>query len=519
MAHGKETPRQKMIGMMYLFLTCLLALNVSAEVLNAFLLIDKSLYKTAQNFTEKNEAVYSKFFELNKLTPDKVRPYKEKADAVKVKADEMFDFLNNLKVMMVQALDGPSSPYTAENPDMSVVSKKDENNVPSQIMFLEGKGKVLKDKMVEYREFILSLVENKELGAGVIKGIENTLNTDDVKSQTGEVLHWEEAYFHHLPLAGAIAMLSKLQTDVRNAEADIINYLLGQIEAKSFKFNKLEAVVTAKSNFVLRNQPFEARVFIAASDTTITPDISVGGNPLPIKEGQGVFTGSTGTVGTFPINGEIKVKAPSTGEILVFPFTSEYQVGDPGVAISPDKMNVFYVGVENPVTISASGVPASSIRASITNGSITGSGNKWVVRVKQQGKAVVTVSAEVDGQQRTLGSMEFRVKRLPDPVPTVAASRGGSISRNELIAGLIKASMGDDFQFDLQISVVSFKLGYTSGSFNEESEGRGAKFNAKQIEIIRNMKPGQKVYIEDIRASLPDGSVRNIGSVSFKISR
>lgn len=521
MGHGKETPRQKMIGMMYLVLTALLALNVSAEVLHAFVLVDKSLTKTGENFQKKNDQVYTDFQAAYEENKAKVAPYKDKADQVKIRTQELFEYIQGIKQEMVIAADGAETPYK-ESGNPEDIKKKDENNVPSEVMVLKGRGEELKKKIEEYRGYLLGMIDNKERYASVVEGLEGLLSTADVKGQEGTTKGWVEANFHQLPLAGATTMLSKLQTDVRNAEADILGYLFGQIDAGTFKFNKLEAIVNANSNYVLRGQEYKAEVFIAASDTTVEPQILVGGNPLPIKEGKGIYTGGTGSVGFKKWGGVIKIESPATGELLEYPFSAEYQVGETGVTVSPTKMNVFYIGVDNPVEISASGIPAESIRASISGGSIRKSGGGYIVKVKRPGEVTITVSAEVDGQTRTMGSRKFRVKRVPSPVAKYRSGNewitGGRIKKNYLRANLGVRAIMENFDFDLTFSVVSFTVSTTIGQFEEEAKGgRGGKFNANQMALINKVRPGRKLYIENIKARGPDGSIRDLGSLAFRV--
>ncbi len=522
MGHGKETPRQKMIGMMYLVLTSLLALNVSAEILNAFILVDRSLATTAENFKKKNDAVYTAFQEKLLGNEAKVKPWKDKADEVKLRSQALIDTIQNYKELMVVKADGPETPYL-ETGDPREIKKKDENNIPSEVMILYEKGKDLKKMIENYRGHLMGLIEDTARYAGVATSIRNTLNTDDMEGQEGEIKSWEIANFHQLPLAGATTMLSKLQTDIRNAEADILGYLFGQIEAGSFKFNQIEAIVNAPTNYVLRGQTYKAEVFIAASDTTTEPKILVGGQQLTVKNGKGVYTGGTGTVGFKKWGGEIQLEHPETGEILKFPFSAEYQVGEPGLAISPTKMNVFYIGVDNPVDITVSGVPSTNVIANIGGGVLRKvGGNKYIVRVKRPGKATIRVSAKMDGgETRGMGSMEFRVKRLPSPVGKVKIgqklSKGGLVKRNLLPLARVVADMGN-FNFDLPVKVVGFTVSANIKGYNMEERSRSGRLTAKQIQLLKQLNAGQKVNFENIRAKLPDGTTRDLGSIVFKLN-
>ena len=500
-----------MIGMMYLVLTALLALNVSAEILNAFTMIDRSIRTTTDNFQTKNDKIYTEFEKALVENKSKTEPWKLKADEVKLKSQAVFDKIQELKVKLVTTADGPEGDPTA-------IVKKDDNNVGGQIMILEGNGLALKNAIKEYKEFLIAMYPDT-VSIETTDALERTLSTDEVINTEGEMMPWENANFEHLPLAGVISLMSKMQSDVRNAEAQILAYLLGQIDAGSFKFNKLEAIVNAPTGYVLQGQPYEAQIFIAASDTTKDPTVILsGGTKLAVVQGKAKYTGETSSIGIKTVAGEIQVESPSTGEILHFPFSTTYQVGAPSVAVSPTKMNVFYIGVDNPVDITASGVDAADLQVSISSGSITKSSTGgYTVVVKSGTTARVSVSAKVGDAVKSLGSKEFRIKTVPDPIAKIGGSKGGSMSQATLLAqSFVKAEM-ENFDFDLVCTVTSFKVSATVGGFLEEVETTGATISAAQKQLIGKLKTGGKVYFEDIKATSA-GTSRDLGTVSFKLN-
>ena len=518
MAHGKETPRQKMIGMMYLVLTALLALNVAVEVLNAFSLIDNSLRKTTENTYSKNGEIYSKFEAAMQENPIATKKWKDKADKIKLQATELFVYIDTLKFKIVRTIEGPKG-------DPNNLEKKDDINVPGQIMILEkenGKprGEILKDKINAFRNLLIDQIDDKKSDASIINGLSTTLNTDDIVSVDGGKKSWLVANFESMPSAGVMALMSKMQADVRNAESTMLSYLYQNIGGTDFKFNKIEAIVTAPSNYVLMGQPFTADVFIAASDSTTTPIIKMdGGAELKVTNGKGVYTGNTSSAGPKTFGGVIELKQPKTGKILTFPFSSEYTVGMASLVVSPTKMNVFYIGVDNPVDVSVPGVPPGDVTPFITGGgSITRSGNSWVVRVKEVGKVSVGANAKLAGQNKNMGSKEFRVKKVPDPRAMVGGKTGGAVAKNWLAAQTGVAAVMENFDFDLKFSVISFNVSAVlKGGFLEDARSSGPTFTAQQQQLIRQVSSGKKIYIEDVQAKGPDGTIRNLGSIAFKV--
>jgi len=514
MGHGKESPRQKMIGMMYLFLTAMLALNVSKDVLQAFTLVNNGLTQTNINFSKKNEVVYNEFNKAYMQNPAKTKEWKDKADEVKKLSDDLYNKIDEYKQLIVKTADGPKF-------DMRNIQSKDNLDIPAQLMLMEGSGKRaldLKERFNKYREYVVKIIDPKQ--KELIEAIDKALDTKDPApspDHKGAILTWQNENFEHLPLVGVITLMTKMQSDCKNAESDAISYLLGQIGANDFKFNKIEAIVSTQTSYVLKNAKFEAEVFIAASDSTQQPEILVGGSKLQLKNGKGVYTGSTSTVGPKKWGGVINLKTPD-GSIKAYKFDSEYQVGEPSLVVSPTKMNVFYVGVDNPVDVSVNGVPSEKVFPSIDGGgSITKSGLGYIVKVKNPGKVKISALADIDGKKISMGDREFRVKIVPTPVAKCGGKIGGTYKKNELLSQQgIKAEL-ENFDFDLKFEIVSFIVSANIKGYNEEARGTGFKFSSEQLNLMRKVETGKKLYIESIKAKGPDGSVRDLPSIVFKL--
>jgi gliding motility-associated protein GldM len=331
-------------------------------------------------------------------------------------------------------------------------------------------------------------------------------------------------------MVAVITNLSKMQSDVRNAEADIIQNLLAQIGATDTKVNKMEAIVLTKSNYVLRGNPFEARILLAAYDSLQKPEIVLGqyrrvgddyemvgeGRVLPYDaRGRAVYTSQAATVGNYTLQGLLKMQTPDG--LRNYPFSSEYQVGEPNAVISPTKMNVLYIGVDNPLAISVSGVPSERITASISQGTLSKSGAEYIAKPTTVGNATVSISANVDGQTRKMGEMLFRVKTVPDPVGKVAGKIGGKIDKATLVAQVAVLAALDNFEFDLRFEVTSFTVSAVIGQFTQTQAATGARITDAQKQILNRLNRGGKVYFEDIKARGPDGRTRDLPTISFTI--
>ena len=236
-----------------------------------------------------------------------------------------------------------------------------------------------------------------------------------------------------------------------------------------------------------------------------------------VEGGKGYIKIPTTSEGLFSYKGVIKYKTPS-GEFNYYPFTTEYQVAKPSTTISATAMNVFYIGVPNPVDISAPGVPKDKIRPSINNGSISkASGGAWTVNVTKPGKAMVSVSAEVDGVSKRMGNMEFRVKRIPNPIGKIGGKVGGKVRKAQLMgAARIQADL-ENFEFDVEATVVSYEVLYMKKGNLASLKVKGFRLNDAVKNIIRSSKPGANLFFSEIRAKLPDGTTRPLPTISFKL--
>ncbi len=540
MAHGKETPRQKMIGMMYLVLTALLALNVSKEAVEAFKRVDEGLVKTTANFMQKNNVVYADFESKALANPAKAGPWVKVARSVRERSNELYEYIQSLKVEIVETA-GDLDAIVDGHVETEKIKRIDDTNIPSEILIgsnNNGKAFDLKAAIIDYREFLL-----EQVGEGhpnVTAGIENSLLTNDVKEHDQTVL-WEYHNFHTLPLVAVITILSKIQNDVRNAEADALDFFFSQIGAADIRVNKLVPTVIG-SNHITSGSNYEAKVFIAAMDSTQKPEIQVGKyetitaangskeykmigdyETLTIDErGMGIYKKKTSSLGEKKWGGLIKVKAPD-GSKIAYPFEGSYMVAAPNVVVSPTAMNVFYVGVDNPVNISVPGIGDSQIRASMTNGKISRGKTKrfrgnFIVRPRKPGvEAKVTVTANVGGKAKTMGSVKFRVKNVPDPVAKVAGSKGGDISKAILSAQRGVVAELENFDFDLSFRVTGFRVSITDKGYTIDEDSGNNLFTSAQKALLKRLKRNQTAYISEIKAVGPDGKTRKLPPLVFKV--
>jgi gliding motility-associated protein GldM len=522
MAGGKETPRQKMIGMMYLVLTALLALNVSKEILEAFVVVNEGLERTSTNFASRNAILYKVFDDQESNNPDKVRPFNNKAKEVRKLSDEMFAYIHEIKRDLIAMEDGVPAEVADTTQVRNIQNKDKYDNTTNMMCGTDihcrgARATELKEKIDEFREALLSKVKG-------IRGVENFsigLFTEDPPSRGTETISWESNKFYHLPLAAVITLLSQMQTEIRNAEGEVVNKLLGAIDAESFKVDNVVAQVIPSSGFVLIGDEFTAKIFVAAYSSTLQPRVVVGGREITDSEdGMAIYKSRPTTEGEQTVKGSVFMKGPD-GDDKELPFETKFIASRPTAVVSPTKMNVFYIGVPNPVSISVPGVAPSNVSVSMEGaGTVTYNPNgESVVNVTQPGKCKINVSAKTaDGKTSPMGSLEFRIKRIPNPVAKILGKEpGASLSVAEIRnAGGLTAVL-DNFDFEAKFTVISYEVSTPSGGLDNRVVNTGARFSTEaESRIINKLKPGSKLYFDDIIVQGPDGTKRTL-TASFKI--
>ncbi len=501
-----------MIGMMYLVLTAMLALNVSAEVLNAFGLFEEGLSQTAKVFSEKNDATESAFRAASAENKERVGPWLEKAIKVREQSRQLIEYVEGLKIEMVRMADGKDAP-AIENGQLNSahIINISSTDPSSNIMVNQRKGLELKNKLEEYKQSMLAMV-NPE-AKGLISNIEKMLATNDIRSAHGDGKKpWEIGTFTDLPLIAAVPLLTKIQVDILNTEADMIGHFITQADVGTVKIDNFDPVVQSVSDYVIKGGEFEAKIFLAASDRSLQPAIVVNGQNLKTVEGKAQYKASANNVGEQTIRGTITLNGKP------YPFTYSYMVAEPNIVVSPAKMNVFYRGIENPIDVSAAGIPDKDVQVSVSNGSLNRTGGQYKIIPGDGNTCDVSVVAEINGVKRNMGKKSFRVKNVPTPLPEMDGVDGKSASRQVLMASQgIRAKMPADFEFDLKFTVKSFVVFASVDGYVREETSPNMMFTEKQKQIIGKLGPGQRLSITDIKAVGPDGKVIDLPDLSIKV--
>jgi len=405
-----ETPRQKMIGMMYLVLTAMLALNVSSEILNGFSMVDNSLHKTIESSNIRNKALYDDFQELSRQNPAKVHEWLEKAKTVKQKSDEIFNYIQDFKKQIIRLADKSEANDSAY---VRQINAKDNLDKAAEYGIVRGNGNVLQKKMESYRDFLVKLSVNNPSKQKLYQSIFSTSKTRDGKS-------WQIAMFEGMPLSAVVTILTKYQSDIRASEAEIVQYLKSQTDALDFRVNKIQALVVPNTRYVIRGGKYSAQIVLSAIDSTKVPSYFVGASAVR----NGFYEVNCGKSGSFTYTGQIKMPG-NDGSVRTYPFKSDYIVGEPSATVSNADLNVVYRGIDNKFSISVPGVAAGNVSVRVSGGTAQKAGDKYIIRATQDGEINISVYAKIDGKDLPMGGGAYRVKYLPDPIAYIQGAGGG----------------------------------------------------------------------------------------------
>lgn len=503
---------------MYIVLTAMLALNVSSDVLNGFSQVHDGLSRTNRTMTAKNDIQFSYLKDLYDQNPVKAGPWYKKGEQLRNLSSDLFNTIDSLKTEIAHQADG-------KNGDFNHLVNQDDLEAAAVVMLnpSTNAGALLRSKIDRYRTYVADLIPDSLRRAAVLEMLSTTVSPR--KGTVGEVT-WEEVNFDNMPAIASITMLAKIQNDIRQAESEALTNLINNVDIGDVRVNQLSAYVIPHSTMVMRGGTYSADIVLAAIDTTQRPAVFIGGNKLS----GNLYQFTAGATGTHEYSGYIEVPKPD-GSLERHPFSSSYTVMEPMATISPTMMNVLYAGIDNPISISVPGVPMTAVQATMTNGTLTRNGDSWIARPGKVGtEAEISVTATLDGKSQNVGSMKFRVRKLPDPTPfiSIKGDDGSTIqykgtpkriSKAQLMKATGLGAAIDDDILNVSYKVLSFSMIFFDSMGNAIPENsNGAAFSQRQLDKIKGLKPGRSFFISNVKATGPDGITRDISPMEVGLS-
>lgn len=506
-----KEPRQLMINLMYLVLTAMLALNVSAEIINAFFSLNKSIQDSNVIVSNSNENM-QRAIDKQANTDPKYATYKQQSDEVIRISKDFETYISGVTNELVTAAGGLDAKHTDGRP----VKYKDKD-IPTHLFLTEGNGKgrgaEVEKKIQDTRAKFLAAIADPKDREILSKQI--ALKVDEIPAGA-EAKTWVDLKFAHMPVAAVMPTLTKMIADAKTSETALLNYFMDKVSGKlEMKLDKFRVAIAPKKAYLIRGDKFEADIYLGAysSNPGQGLSISVNGSGLPIKEGVGHYETTPGGIGKQTIKATASIRNPATGEVTTAQGEFEYEVGEKSATISAEKMNVFYIGVTNPIAVSAAGISSNSLRVSGTGCDVSKvDNNNYNVTASRPGEAVITVT----GEGGFSASKKFRVKMIPDPKPVYGNRSGGVIGSGEMAAfnGLIAKL--ENFDFDAKCSIQSYVMVHIARREDPRQANVNGAVNGDATRLASAAKPGDQYSFMSIKGRCPgDAAGRDLGSMSF----
>ncbi|CAG5084384.1 type IX secretion system motor protein PorM/GldM [Parvicella tangerina] len=565
MAGGKETPRQKMIGLMYLVLMAMLAMNVSKEVINSFVTLSNNIENQNTDLVNSNRNMIGTLFgkmnspEIAENEKKELKELYNKALKVHGMARNTANFyMNNAQEMLVEGQEG-NWLYDAGDGFLAVkdlvhheYNKKDDYDIPTRIFVgtdhqnITEKGKSLVTTLENYRDSLCILLAQKEGDKGeqyyfepievvrkteddttfltqldaalttvkesdklLIKEIYRLLTMPQFVDNHGENYPWQAGQFDHAPMVAASAIFTSLKGRVLQAEKIVLNNFNEQNDAPVFPINKVEPLAFASTSYLNVGDSLDMAVMVAAFDTTATPEIRYWVDdtlrtPENMKTANINSVKLGGGVGEHRVVGEIAVQTKSGVEWR--PFTYKYSVGSPNATISAADLNVLYANNwKNRIKVSAGGYDPSTISVKGQNCTISKEGSSYVATVSKVGKkAKISVSAkDKDGNSVSLTTKEFVIRALPKPQLYYAGKsfEDPYIPKTYLGANAVMVDLPDKI-LDVSYKVTSFDLTTISSKGPADMHSNSNQFTQQMKEAKSKLGSGSKLIFSNVMVSI-----------------
>lgn len=566
-----KDPRMQMINMMYLVLMALLALNTSKAVLTAFRSLEISIEDAISQQDTKIADLRTKINSI--YNDDQGNPTAKAFYDYMLKITEEADNAKELMAAIKGELEVDGGGYVNLGHGMLELQMTDNGDIGLAKLGptsegLGGRGDEIREAMNACHDSWMEMVNNDTSKVRILKVIDEHLTGDD-----GEKIPWSYQTFH-LPLSAVMATLSELGSRLRASEITMYNYFLKELGADVISVDRMAPLVMAESKFVEPGKEYAAQIFLAAWNSTQTPEVYIGtlteeaktaaavkdsatGEPIPgqysaagieiMKEeadSYWPFKESKEELESLPLTktsrgdykipnvgsgmglksyeGAIMIRKRS-GKVRWYPFEEDYTVaGSASAVVSALKMNVMYVGVDNPMSAVVPGFKPDFVTMSISDGSPCKrqKGVEWNVKPKKAGSVKVMLAVkDKDGTTNKIEGGEFRVKRVPDPIATV----GGKLEGGKVPVGKFKAQQGlipvlKNFDFDFKFSVVSYELTFIAPRRDPAIlAGKGPIFKGPIKNAIKSAVPKAKYIFTNIKVKGDDGSKRSLPSIVFDV--
>lgn len=415
MASEKLSARQKMIGMMYLVLTALLALQVSSSVLDKFILINKSLEKSIQTQEKENVATLERISTTVQETGNREKDVKifNKGLSIRKETKKVTIYIDDLKNQLVELTGGSSEAGRPKGlKDDAVVAK---------IMCNNKKASELKALLNGYMWY-LSKITQKRYNDIALDAKDSELFKHDPNQHSKD---FATLNFEKTPLGAALATLSQFEVEIVYAERDALEMLGRSVGAGDVKFDNIFPLIKPQSNIVAAGAKYDAELFLAASSSAVEPEMAIDGKKIPVESGVGKIS-FLATPGKYNQEGlakktfqaAIKLKIPGGDSTFVRDIA--YFVARPVIQVQSAAVTALYLNAGNELHVQVPALGTSYHPKFTAEGASV---------IPGQGKGLVTlipnapvVKLNVYNHGNLLDALEFKVRTIPKPTIQVTSS-------------------------------------------------------------------------------------------------
>ena len=507
MAGAKETPRQKLISLMYLVFITMLALNVSKEVLDGFGQMFEKIADANERVSESNNLLYENIEVNSSEKGGKWVGHDRTAKQIKKESDAFYNKIAEIKTKITEK-------QKLKDPELKKFSEMDKGEALDVIWFKEGSDKAsdeFQSMVEEYRGHVIKvfgsqypssidMVEARFFIGDMNRNVKNKDNVDEP---------WLAANFKGFPLISSLAKLTMMQNDIRQTEHDVLTTLMGKELKMSSTVNETNytsLLITEKGAYY-QGETFDGSVILGRKGGAQNPNsvsLTIDGRPLKDSDYDLIPGGiklkvGAGSPGDHTIEGSLVfLSEGNESKIAVNQMYSVISKPNSAV-ISADKMNVVYRGVQNPITISIPGIQDSKVKASAP-GLKRKKGSKYDLFPGKGREVKINVSGTLPDGKRVSSVSTFRIKDIPKPAGYFRGQSGSaSLPRSSFDKGKVEARL-DDFDFDLPLKTISFR-------FRAPGQAsiviKGDRLNARALSAIKKVKAGQGIIISDIKVIIP----------------
>ncbi|PTT73881.1 MULTISPECIES: GldM family protein [unclassified Chryseobacterium] len=528
MAAGKQTPRQKMINLMYLVFIAMMALNIDAEIIRSYYDSTKALNETRTLTERKNEKIFEKTLEAKaQQVPDTYAQPWAQYQVLRDKINVLVKSAQEIKDVLKKKSEFHDKDAQGKDVDVSEnFAALNNNEATTEYFFREGdentpsKGALeLKAKIDDVRNYINATFGNNPQLKDLVERANKSLIAEYPKGKSPNDKTWFQNKFYHQPLIAAISNLEIIQNDARNVQSDALALMLQEKVDASIKFTSYEAIVSAPVD-VIAGKPAEAVVMLGNYSNSNKITMSSG---IKVENGKGTASLNTSGIGPKTFSGNITL-TDATGKAQNFPFTHTYNViAGPqevklqkGLLLSADKMNVMYRNLDNPVSGSILGADNAKLSLSAPGATVKSTGpGKWDVRPGAGSILKITLSG-TDPYGKSISQVfEYRIKNVPPPQGQIRGKNILTLPASSVENQQLQAVI-PDFDFPVSFNVTSFMV-RVPGRASMQVQGNSLQGAAG---MFRNLRPGDGVYIFDIKATatgLGNTIVPNISPVLINV--